>query len=258
MFFDRHGRCLPSPLITSRVCDANRNFHIFQPTLDYAERHARLTECLGELSITAAEFAQRSDCVIAQLRENPQTANALKDVFLPIIAPRLIIKDLGTCLEEILLPAVRRSYTQQFPRRPFISCSRGDLVDKVPLVGQVSLVAGTRHEQLVADMAQSPVVGIFLPNPLQGFSVQAQREQVAAMPKEFVLSALDTFIAMIMYPDVLARNSNIIGLDCSALQWQSVGWSLHFKAIGSGLGFNNGSFLSDPNGSCSGGFIFLG
>lgn len=253
LFFDRHGRCIPAPNLRARACDANRNFRLNQPTLDYAERHARLTEFLGqELIITAAQFKDTSERQLASLRENPSTANALKGVVLPVIMPRIVMKDLGACLEEILLPAVERSYTQKFPGRTFNNRRQGDLA------GKVTLVSDTRHERLVAGMAKSSMVGIFLPNPLQGFSVHAQREQIAAMPENFVLSALDMIMAMIMYPDVLARDFNTPGLDLSALQWQSAEYSLFFEAYDDKLLFVYETYLGVAGGSYSGGVLFLG
>jgi hypothetical protein len=107
-------------------------------------------------------------------------------------------------------------------------------------------------------MKQGPVKGIHFPNPLQGFSIKASREQMLTLPKGFILSGLDTAIAMIMYPDVLARGYLTPGLDLAALSWQSADYSLFFRADVSRLDFDNSDGLAVDYGNYSGGLLFLG
>ena len=54
-------------------------------------------------------------------------------------------------------------------------------------------------------MNHASTVGIYFPNPLQGFSVDAGWEQMATLPEGFILSGIDIIIAMIMYPDILTQ-----------------------------------------------------
>ena len=84
-------------------------------------------------------------------------------------------------------------------------------------------------------------MGIHFPNPLQGFSVNASREQMATLPQGFILSGMDTSVAMVMYPDILARDWNTFGLDLAALSFyfQYSRYSLKFTANDVNLEFDN-------------------
>jgi hypothetical protein len=63
---------------------------------------------------------------------------------------------------------------------------------------------------------------------------------------------------MIMYPDILARDYNTPGMDLSALQWQSAGYSLSFVSYGDRLSFGLYGDLSNALDDYSGGLFFLG
>ena len=128
---------------------------------------------------------------------------------------------------------------------------------KGDLGGKVSVVDGSRHDQLISRMKEGLVIGLHFPNPLQGFSINASREQMSTLPEGFILSGMDTPIAMVMYPDILARDWDTPGLNL-ALQWQSAGYSLYFWACGGSLGFGRTAGLAGASGSYSGGLLFLG
>jgi hypothetical protein len=71
-------------------------------------------------------------------------------------------------------------------------------------------------------MATRPVVGILFPVALQGYSILAAREQMASLPEGFVLSGvLDACVAMVEYPDVLARDDYAPTLVCAGTTWQA-------------------------------------
>lgn len=134
--------------------------------------------------------------------------------------------------------------------------------------GKVSVVDGSRHDQLIDRMKESQVIGLHFPNPLQGFSINASREQMSTLPpvrrsqsgeggEGFILSGMDAPIAMAMYPDILARGYNTPGLDLAALQWQSAGSSLYLGTHGDGLVFRGTGPLAFACGYYSGGLLFL-
>ena len=140
-----------------------------------------------------------------------------------------------------------------FPKRNFNNYRKGKLEK------QVTIVPGSRHEQLVAAMAKGVVVGIYFPNCLQGFSVYADREQMATLPEQFLLAGgFEASACMIAYPDVLARDNNTPLLDLAALQWQSAGYSLCFNADGDCAYFGSRSGLGSTYGNYAGGLVVLG
>ncbi len=220
--FDKHGRRIPEDL-QANVHAADRNFRLNQPKLDeeveFVNRITRLHRCL----ITAGQFMAETKRLLAIIRDNSQIANIANGVFLPVVLPKLVTDDLGAEL-EMYLADVNKSYRKTFSDRIFNNYRKGELVSKV------SVVDGSRHDQLISRMKEGPVIGLHFPNPLQGFSINADREQMSTLPEGFILSGLDTPIAMAMYPDILARDWNTPGLDMAALQWQSATPSPYFKA----------------------------
>ncbi len=253
--FDRHGRRIPEGL-QANVCDANRDFRMDQPKLDeevdFANRILCLHECLSvETEVAAEQFMVETERLLAIIRDNPQIANIANSVCLPVVLPKFVTNDLGAEL-ELYLAGVNNSYAKTFGEWNFYNHRKGTLVK------EVSVVDGSRHDQLIARMKEGPVIGLHFPNPLQGFSINASREQMLTLPEGFILSGMDTPIAMAMYPDILAR-WNTPGLDLAALQWQSAVYSLYFKAYVVKLDFDFTGFLDCAfDGDYSHGLLFLG
>ena len=254
-FFDRHGRRISQGLL-AKVCDPNRQFRLDQPDLDQessnASRITRLHQCLDiDTGITAEQFQSESHRLLTLIGDNPQIANLARGVCLPVVLPQLIVDDLGTEL-ELYLDRVGKSYAGTFSGRKFHNHRKGELV------GKVSIVQESRQDHLIERMRQGPVIGLHFPNPLQGFSINASREQMSTLPQGFVLSGIDTVIAMIMYPDVLACGANTPGLDLASFLWQSADYSLCFGANDVRLDFALTDDLVHACGRYSGGLFFLG
>ncbi|MFA5317989.1 MAG: hypothetical protein WC323_00725 [Patescibacteria group bacterium] len=254
LFFDKHGRRIPEGL-QANVCDVNRDFRLAQPRLDtedLANRILRLHGCLSiNTGITAEQFKAKTESLLAIIRENSQIANIASGVYLPVVLPKLVTDDFGAEL-ELYLAGVNNSYVKTFSDRNFNNYRKGDLS------GKVSVVDGSRHDQLISRMKERPIIGLHFPNPLQGFSINASREQMSTLPEGFILSGMDTPIAMTMYPDILARDNTSPGLDLAALQWRSAGCSLGFGAGGGGFDFGSTGGLAYADGRYSGGLLFLG
>jgi len=261
VLFDKHGRRIPEGL-RANVCDPNRDFRFDQLELIgkayYANGIKRLHDTLEvDTGISAKQLKREIEHLLAILRENSRVANIINGVWLPVIMPKLEADDLGTTLEQYL-EAVGKSYTDVFPDRKFNNYLKGKLVD------QVSIVDNSRHDQLIKRMRQGPVPGIHFPNPLQGFSFQADREQIVTLPERFVLSGLDTVIAMVMYPDILAWNYWTPDLDLAALSYQSTADSFYFEALydvvvdEDELNFGDTANLAHAYNGFSGSLFFLG
>jgi hypothetical protein len=252
--FDEKGRRNPKGL-QAKVCDPDKSFRLDKPDLscetDFAIRLKRLHESLGtDTKITAQQFKQETEHLLQVIKEDPKVSNLAKAICLPVVLPKLMTNDLGSELELYLL-ATNHSYKKVFGNRKFINSRQG------VLAGQVSAVDESRHDQLIEKMQEGAVVGLYFPNSLQGFSVHASREQISTLPEGFILSGLDTAIAMLMYPDILARDFNTPGLDLAALQYKSLERSLGFRAGGGGLYFGSTGDLVDAFDYCSGGLFFF-
>lgn len=253
IMFDGNGRRIPRNL-KAAVCDADRSFHLVQPEIDFEARIKRLRSAFSRDILSLADFQNRASVILDKIRQDKAAANILRGIWLPVCIPGVSGGvDYGKRLDEYFLSAVETAYTQEFPERPFVNHRKGTLEKNV------KVVKGSRHDQLVSKLAEGPVVAIYFPNPLQGFSVHAAREQMAALPDSFLLAGgFNTLAAVVMYPDVLARDWNTPGLDCAALSWRGGGRSLYFRAFGGHADFDDYSGLGDAFGSCSAGLLVLG
>jgi hypothetical protein len=250
-FFDHTGRGIPFPGMTG-IVDANRSFYLTQLTLDYTAILARLKKHFDRKHskfMSAEEFQARCMAVLDLVRDNPRLANLLNGPHFPWVMPQ-IVGDLGKLLDEVIVPALERSYREQFPERGFTNHRHKDLA------GKVTVISGTNQDSLVRAMSQGPVCGVYFP-AFQGFGIPADREfiQKVAEPR-LVLSGMEVLVVVMMYPDVCARDLHTPGLDMAALQWGSFGYSLSFGAFDGDAGFSYRNL--DAHGSCAGGVSVLG
>lgn len=255
--FNRNGTRIRPRGFKANTTKPDRDYRFTQPTLNYGERLARINSYIKSptslLSLSGAEFETRSEKIIASIRENETVSNLLKGVYLPFAIPQMEVGDYGQTLNDVFLPAVGSSYAQQFGgQRPFNNHRKHDLA------GQTTIVEGSRHERLVEAMKQGTVVGVYFPNCLQGYSVDADREQMASLPEQFLLAGgFDAAAAMIAYPDVLARDDSTPQLDLAAMQWKSADYSLCFDAGGVNLFFGCRGGLGSASGYFVGGLVVL-
>lgn len=251
--FDKNGRRIPKDL-SSSVCDPDKRFKLVQPRMKTVKDYARvlkiLADALGvgvqDLGITAEEFKAKAEELMSTIPSN--SANIKKGVGLPLVLPKFESF-------EKLLCSVNNSYKNVFQNRNFCYNLKSELGLSVVAA---KTVEGSRQDQLIEKMKQGPVVIIFFPNSLQGFSVNASREQMESLPEGFILSGIETIIAMIMYPEVLARDSYTPTLGLAGLFRQSSDYSLLFWAADNELSFGDGVHSSHAIDDISSGLSFRG
>lgn len=256
LLFDKNGRRLPLNL-QAAVCDPNSGFKLVrQKKVDFTARLSRLADALEmAVPIAAAQFEDEAGKLVELVKTaaGGRCANALKGVYLPAIVPQTPEGDYGSILENSYLAALKRAYKKEYPDRLFTNHRKGELAN------QVTIVANTRHDRLLAKSRQGWQVILFFANPLQGFSAHAQREQLAELPEEFSLAgSIDGLPVWTMWVDVLARDLRTPGLDLSALQqWQvSSARLLYVSAGDDSAGFAYGFRLGLAHGFYSGGLSF--
>lgn len=254
MLFDANGRRIPPRGLRARTCDPNRSFHLMQPDIDWAARLERIQsafEIKGQI-VSLTEFQARCEEALGRVQTTGKLANLARSVWLPVCIPQIQKADYGDELDSRFLVAVARAYETQFPDRQFSNYRSGQLAQQVKVVAR-------SHQMLVDRLKDGPVCGVFFPNPLQGFSVHAQREQMSSLPKWILLGGgFDTGTAMATYPDVLARDFNTPGLDFAALQWQGPSHSFDFWAFDDWLVFDLRGDLGNPDDVFSGGLLVPG
>lgn len=251
--FDRHGCRIPPKDFGFAFCDPDMKFHFIKSELVLDEPYGRHCEYFGDPGITLPNFQSRADELMDKLGKNKPIANLASGVCLPIILGKLPKKfNYGKLLEQKFLAAVENAYIKQFPDRTFTNHRKGELAGKVR-------IAHKSHERLIARLKKGPEVALYFPNPLQGFSVLASREQMSDLPKEIYLcGGVDTCTAMAMYAHVLARDWHTPGLDMAALQWRSADYSLPFRAFDNDLYFGDGASLAYAHNDYSAGLLFVG
>jgi hypothetical protein len=250
---DRNGRLRPQRL-HARVCDPNRELRFDKPVMatevDYATRLYRLHTLLDiNTGVTAAAFQLGTERLLADLVFNPQVSSLANGCVLPLVLPELKSGDLGKEV-EIMATALGNGYEESYLDRKFVNRLASFLIS------QVAASAKSRHEALNEARQRGPVIALHFPCAMQGFSVQAAREQIHALPEGFALSGTDTLVAGIMYPELFESN-RIPGLDMAALDWMSTNYSLSLVANNGKLALINRDCLGTANGSCSSGLLFF-
>jgi hypothetical protein len=259
MLFDKYGFRIKTAGFRSRTTKPNTACHFVVPNDPAAPRLDRLARIVkflgGDPFITANEFETRVQAVLSRIGTDETTAKLLNGVALPFAIPQMKVGDYGKTLEEKFLPIVLMSYRDQFPKRPF----KNFLAWEQLVNHRVTIVEGSRHEQLLEAMGNGVVVGVYFPNTLQGFSVHADREQMSSLPEHFLLAGgFETAMCYIAYPDVLARDGNVPVLDLAALQWQSEQYSLYFAARDDYACFGHRTRLYEDDACFAGGLVVLG
>lgn len=250
---DQHGRFIPPTGFKSSVVDANRQFHVAASVTF----HCNSVVAAPQSQLPNFKFGTGNDLEQAivklrpQIESNPQVSNLLRGAGLPLQLPQMVIGDLGTVLEQDLIPGVEQAYLKAFPERKFYNYRKGELA------GQVGTVPESGQDRLTRMLAQGPVNGLYFSNPFQGFGIEACREMMQHLPEGFILcGVVETAIALMAHTSILARDNYTPVLDCAANTWRSSSFSLIFNARVSYLLFDRR--ILHASDSCSGGVLFVG
>jgi hypothetical protein len=253
LLIDKNGRGIPQPEVTARVCDPNlfSFFDRLAEDFNLQELVSRFEVLFGKTEITN-DLGARLNAIKENLLVDPRIANLLNGPYFPIILPQIPKGDYGTMLESLLLPVVDKAYTEAFPDRKFVNRRGGALAGQVKIVDE-------RHAQLIADLENGPIVGIFFPSPLQGFLVKAQRQMANLTPENLSLAGpIEYAVSLALYPKQLARGTNTPYMDCSAVQWCVSSYSLYFIADDDKLSFVRRGDLDYLDADSTGGFFARG
>ena len=233
--FDVSGRRIPSQGIGAPVNPACTRYDLTQPATDHSVIHSRITEHFpGAEVVSRDEFAHRSGALLESLRDGEATREVARSVHVPFVLPKGRFADHGQALEDVFLPAVSRSWKARYPKYNFTNELKGGLV------GKVNVAAGSRHERLVQSMAERPLIGIYFPLALSGFSVDAALRQMADLPDGFLLAgAYDVCAALVGCPELAMKADGYPPqLDLAALESPAPRYGYHFASYGYNLTFN--------------------
>jgi hypothetical protein len=252
--FDVSGRRVPPQAIGAPVNPATSRYALAQPPIDYSVIHGRISEHLGGAGVlSASEFERQASALLAALGGGDATRQLARATHVPFFLPRRRVADAGESLEETFLPAVGSSWKARFPKYDF----RNEL--KGGLAGKVKAAAGSRYERLVRAMESGPVVGVYFPLALSGFSVDAALRQMADLPDGFVLSGpFDACAALAGSPDLIMKVDGYAPqLDLSGVDSTAAGYGYHFAPYGYNLTFNGRYHNGLASDYCSSGLTWI-
>ena len=251
--FDSNAWRIKPSFVRAKVTEPNKDFYLEKVDANHGELLARLSEYYpaGTHFLPEKEFIERILVLTDRIQKDTRVANILRGPYFPICLPQWDGEDYGKTLDEKFIVSVAKSYSAQFPKRPFNNYCKGELEKQVAVVDE-------SHRQLCELLRKGPVPGILV-YPLQGYSVHAQREQMRGLPDFVSLGGgFDVATANVGYPQVLLRDFHTPGQDMSALQWQSQECSLSVKANDDDASFDCEGFLGRAYAGFSGALFFRG
>ena len=228
--FDETGRCLPGELSAAAYATSRRYFLAHQPSVDTTEILGRTSRTLGDPGISADEFESRIATLKEQVAADSALEGLLGGVHVPFVLPQDAISDIGDALESRYLPALGNAFDEVLPEYTFSAQV------STPLEDNVSVLPGSRHETLIAKLAEGPVVGIYAPCFTE-YSLPAALERLSNLPESCLLSGgIDLVAAFIAAPNLLVRPEGYPPtLWLSALEGDKPGIGYHLEAYGANL-----------------------
>jgi hypothetical protein len=199
-------------------------------------------------------FWEQAQALRQTLLMYSELSGLIDGVCLPLVIPVLSEPDYGCRLAQIL-PAVKASYQNWFPQRRFIDCLNYDRSENLTIIRQSNM------SHLNGTLTTTPVVGLYFPDALRGWSIRACREQMQTFPASLGMILPDAIIhglGIIGYPYLLAHGLSTPGLDCAGNSWHQAQYSLCYKAYDTCLEFCPATNLTHALGSYSGGLLFVG
>lgn len=196
--FDETGRVIPFPGIVSPVVGEDKEYCLPPRGVPLEDSLKRIKTYLPEYeNLSLSQFRDRFNSVKEKALNHPLiTGNAFSNrCYLPLPIPRIPelsnLDNLGKVM-DMLLNRATKVYQDEFPEY----CFYGDFFE------QVTCFHGINHVSLLTKISRAPQTGILLLNPLQGFSINAQREMMIYFPDFVSLAGLEYLLAMICYPQI--------------------------------------------------------
>ena len=233
--FDVSGRRIPPQVASAPVNPATARYGLAQPPIDHSVIHRRISEHIpGAAAVTLRAFEDRAGRLLEQLKRDPAAREIANGVHVPFFLTADRSVDLGRALEDVYLPAVGNAYKARYPKYDF----RNEL--KGGLAGKIKVAAGSRYDMLLKALAAGPLVGIYFPLALSGFSIDAALQQMADLPEGFVLSGgCDAAAALVASPELIMKEDGYPPqLDLAALEGTAARYAYHFAPYGYNLTFN--------------------
>jgi len=214
--FTDFGRRLPSD--DDRIFGVKPSFYykLNQPAIDYdliLERAKKYNLCKNDLS--TADFKSVADSLLNKLKQNDNFSSLANGVHIPFIYHHSDKKDdLGTNLEEKILPALRESFTDKFPNAHF----KAVLQSNSELHGNIKIHPDSHYDKFLNNSLNG-VIGWYFPQVFQEFDIDSQRSQMAKLPeldnvKMCLSGGMDIGAAVVGFPELLISKDHYTPILC--------------------------------------------
>ena len=249
--FNSLGRRVPTADMRVFADKPSNYYKLAQPKIDYGDILQRTKKYSAtNMQISGDVFSAKADTLLSLIEKNKDYANLLNSVRVPFVFQYDEREaDLGTHLEDDLLPHVKSSFNEMFPDAHF----KAVLQSNSELAGNIKLDPNSRYEQLISSSKKAPVVGWYFPQALQEFDIKSQRDQMLQLPElhgaNVCLSgAMDICAALVGSPQLLISGDFYTPILClSAYVHTDPRLVLLLKAYGPHLEFWCMSQMLYPN-----------
>ena len=214
--FDDFGRRLPSS--EDRVFGDNPSFYykLNQPKIDYAlilQRAKKYGLCSDDLSLS--HFQSKATDLLDSIKKNDDFSKMANGVHIPFIYSNPNkINDIGTNLEENILPALKDSFTDRFPNSHFKAVLQSDS----ELKNNISIHPDSNYTNFIDDSSEG-LIGWYFPQVFQEFDIDSQRAQLKNLPntkgiKLCLSGGMDISAALITSPELLIDKDHYTPILC--------------------------------------------
>ena len=213
--FDDFGRRLPAH--GDRVFGDKPSFYykLNQPKIDYElifQRAKKYGLCPGNLSQT--HFQTKATELLDSIKKDDNFSQLTKGVHIPFIYFNSKIKDIGTDLEERILPALKNSFTDRFPNSHFKAVLQSDS----ELKNNISVHPDSAYTNFIDDSSDG-IIGWYFPQVFQEFDIESQRAQIKKLPdiqeaKLCLSGGMDISATLISSPELLIDKDHYTPILC--------------------------------------------
>ena len=235
-------------------------FCLTQPELNLEARLSRTLTMFGE-EVTGSlpeveEIVDLLNSTRDAVFEDEQLRGLFDGVHVPFVLPQSS-EDFAQDFDQILLPAVERSFRDAYPNREFRKFSTSGLTDNC------SIVPSSRWSQIPAAPSSSSICGWYFPTALAGYAIPDQRSLISRLPEALVLSGpSEVAAALTCAPELLYKTDGKYGkllalssVEPTASHDPYFFW--FFESYGWDLDFNMRSYLGAVSEYYSGGLTVL-
>ena len=162
-----------------------------------------------------SHFQSKATDLLDSIKKNDDFSKMTNGVHIPFIYSNPNkINDIGTNLEENILPALKDSFTDRFPNSHFKAVLQSDS----ELKNNISIHPDSNYTNFIDDSSEG-LIGWYFPQVFQEFDIDSQRAQLKNLPntkgiKLCLSGGMDISAALITSPELLIDKDHYTPILC--------------------------------------------